>query len=154
MIEIIPNIHPIFVNFTVALCGTSTSFYVLAYVTNSIWQIPNRFNAEFEVVARWCLWVAAFITVLTIITGLWEYNAADYDAQSYVVMMNHLHWSLLTASVIFLITLWSVWFYHKRKSLTLPFILALLIMQGLIAMTVWHGSELVFSYGVGVIEGA
>ena len=51
MIEIIPNWHPIFVHFTVALLTMSVFFYGLSFVAPG-----NRFYEQWVSVARWNLW--------------------------------------------------------------------------------------------------
>lgn len=70
MIEIIPNWHPIFVHFTVALFTTSVGFYSLAYLTAHLNIFSTAFTNEFEIVARWCLWIGALITIITVLAGL------------------------------------------------------------------------------------
>lgn len=47
---------------------------------------------------------------------------------------------------------WSVWRYVRHKILTLTFLIALLIMESLLLITAWHGSELVYRYGTGVLS--
>jgi uncharacterized membrane protein len=56
MIEIIPNWHPIFVNFTVALFTTACGFYLLAYFLSILKTVQLKFKPEIEIVGRWCLW--------------------------------------------------------------------------------------------------
>jgi hypothetical protein len=67
-------------------------------------------------------------------------------------MTNHRNWALMTASVILIITAWSGWHYYKLKTVTITFIMMLLITQGLLLATAWRGSELVFHYGLGVMS--
>lgn len=66
MIEIIPNYHPIFVHFTVALFSASLGFHVLSYSTVRINKVPPKFTQEFATAGRWCLWACALITLITI----------------------------------------------------------------------------------------
>lgn len=143
--------HPIFVHFTVALFSTSVGFYLLAYITGQL-KIIAKIALELEIVARWCLWIAAIITIITITAGFYAYYTVEHDVTSHVVMTTHRNWALPTASAIFLIAIWSGWRYYKQKTLTLVFIISLLIVQGLLLVTAWYGGELVYRYGVGVMS--
>lgn len=151
MIEIIPNFHPIFVHFTVALFSTSVGFSVLAYVISRIRQMPTL-ALEFEIVGRWCLWSASLITLVTISAGFYAYFTVKHDAISHAAMTVHRNWALLTTTIIILIACWSVWRYVQHKKLTWSFVIVLLIAQSLLLTTAWHGGELVYRYGVGVIS--
>ncbi len=103
MIEIIPNWHPIFVHFTVALFSTAVGFYVLAYLSARLKFKSAILTVEFETVARWCLWLAAFITIGTVLAGLYAYNTVQHDATSHHAMTIHRNWALTTAASILLV---------------------------------------------------
>jgi uncharacterized membrane protein len=152
MIEIIPNWHPIFVHFTVALGSAAVGFYFLAYLFNHVRIIPKVLPAELEIVARWCLWSAALVSIITVLAGLYAFNTVRHDAISHVAMTDHRNWALSTAGAILLVAMWSGWRYYKRRAPNLLFILALLIVQGLLLSTAWRGAELVFRYGLGVMS--
>lgn len=153
MIEIIPNWHPIFVHFTVALYTTAVGFYILHYATNHLWVLPKTYVVEFEVVARWCLWVAALMAIVTVAAGLYAYNTISrHDSISHSAMIDHRNWALPTAGMIILTALWSVWRYYKKIALTLTFLIALVITQGMLLSTAWHGAEVVYRYGIGVLS--
>lgn len=152
MIEIIPNWHPIFVHFTVGLFSISVLFYLLAYFTTYIRFVPQTFVREFEVATRWCLWTAAIITILTVSFGFYAYYTVQHDAVSHAAMTVHRNWALFTAAFIFLLACWSYWRYYKRQAMTFLFLLMLLLTQGLILITAWHGGELVYRYGIGVLS--
>ena len=152
MIEIIPNWHPIFVHFTVGLFTAATAFYVLAYSSSYLKVIPKAISDELEIVARWCLWAVALIVILTVLAGLNAYDTVRHDAISHEAMTEHRNWALPTAGAILLLAIWSGWRYYKRRVPTITFIIAVLIVQGLLFITAWHGAELVFRYGLGVIS--
>lgn len=152
MIEIIPNWHPIFVHFTVGLFSTAVGFYILAYGASFIRKLPHILMIEFEVVARWCLWAAALITILTVLAGLYAYNTVNHDAPSHLAMTNHRNWALPTALMMIVLALWSGLRYRKRKRLTLIFVIATLFVQAMLLATAWRGGELVFRYGLGVMS--
>lgn len=152
MIEIIPNVHPIFVHFTVGLYSAAAGFYFLAYLTDRLWLVSRTYTTEFEVVARWCLWAAGIITIITVWAGLHAYNTINHDGPSHIAMTSHRNWALPTAGAILLVACWSVWRHYKRRAVTFTFLLAMLIVQGLLLSTAWRGAELVFRYGLGVMS--
>ncbi|HCX3404688.1 TPA: hypothetical protein OZL93_003233, partial [Legionella pneumophila] len=55
MIEILPNWHPIFVHFTVALTSIATFFFCLGFIFQNI-----NFGKELLVAGRFCLWTGVF----------------------------------------------------------------------------------------------
>jgi uncharacterized membrane protein len=147
MIEIIPNWHPIFVHFTVALFSASVGFYTLALITQK-----RKITQEFETVSRWCLWSVAAITVITVIAGLYAYNTVKHDEISHAAMTIHRNWGLTTATAIIILSLWSYNRYLKNQTLSVIFYIGLLITQVLLLSTAWRGAELVFRYGLGVMS--
>lgn len=151
MVEIIPNWHPIFVHFTVALFSTSVFFYVFAYLLRKFGFI-SKISADFEVVGKWCLWLVGIVVIGTVIAGFYAYNTVNHDGPSHLAMLSHRNWAIPTAVAIVLVAAWSLWRTYKGKAITLIFILALLITQGLLLSTAWRGAELVFRYGLGVMS--
>jgi uncharacterized membrane protein len=149
---IIPNWHPLFVHFTVALLSTAVLFYLLAYITVYFKRFPVLFTQEFEIVGRWCLWFVALVTVATLGAGFHAYYTVTHDVTSHAAMVVHRNWALTTATAIFLVAGWSLWRYTKHEKLTLPFVIILVIVQGLVLTTAWHGAELVYRYGMGVMS--
>jgi uncharacterized membrane protein len=152
MIEIIPNWHPIFVHFTVGLFSTSVGFYILAYLAPHMKFVGAQTIAEFEIVSRWCLWLAGLVVIPTVLAGLYAYYTVGHDTPSHVAMTNHRNWALPTAVAIVLASLWSMWGYYRHKTFTLTFVFVLLLIQGMLLSTAWHGAELVYRYGLGVIS--
>jgi uncharacterized membrane protein len=151
MREIVPNWHPIFVHFTVALFSTSVGFYTLAYLLPKLRLFP-KLASDFEVVARWCLWVVGIMVIITVLAGIQAFNTVKHDAPSHLAMTDHRNWAVPTACAMVLVAFWSLWNAYRCKAITIPFILALVIVQGLLLSTAWRGAELVFRYGLGVMS--
>ena len=151
MIEIIPNWHPIFVHFTVALFSASVGFNAFAFLFNSLRIFP-QISTDLETTAHWCLWLVGIIVIGTVLAGLQAYNTVKHDELSHLAMTDHRNWALPTAVAMILIALWSLWSTYKQKSITITFIVALFIVQGLLLSTAWRGAELVFRYGIGVMS--
>lgn len=152
MIEIIPNWHPMFVHFTVALISISVILFIVSYLGRKINFISKVFIAELEITGRWCLWIGALITIGTVIAGFIAYNTVKHDDISHLAMHNHRNWALMTATALFILALWSLWIYFKHKKPTLTFIIGSIIVQGLLLSTAWRGGELVYRHGLGVIS--
>ncbi len=147
MIEIIPNWHPIFVHFTVALISTAIGFFLLAKL------LGNRpIQEQCLIIARWNLWIGTIFAVITVVTGILAYNSVAHDTPSHAAMIEHRNWALATFAVLLLTTLWSAWSFYANKLIKLPFLLMAVLLLGLLFSTAWHGGELVYRYGLGVMS--
>lgn len=150
MPEIIPNLHPVFVHFTVALLSVSTGLFILLQLFGS--QLPENLRHQLKTVARWNLWLGAAITVITVAAGFYAYNTVAHDAPSHAAMTDHRNWALATAPLFIGIALWSMMCVWREKQLGGLFIAALLIAQILLLSTAWRGGEVVYRYGLGVMS--
>ncbi|HAU2406565.1 TPA: DUF2231 domain-containing protein [Legionella pneumophila] len=152
MIEIIPNWHPTFVHFTVALVSVSFIFHVLSYLTLLTQFRTGKLASELEIVAHWSLWLAALFTVATVLAGFYAFYTVKHNEISHYVMVIHRNLAITTATILFLTACWSVWRYIQHQVLTVWFVLVLFILQGLVIVTGWYGGELVYRYGTGVLS--
>ena len=55
-----PNLHPVFVHFTVALFSISSLLYLSVYLIKFSNNDLIKLSIELEITARWCLWIASF----------------------------------------------------------------------------------------------
>lgn len=147
MIEIIPNWHPMFVHFTVALVSISAVFHLLAKVTRS-----ESHRAQWQVVAKWTLWSGALITVATLIAGLYAYNTVAHDEPSHQAMTLHRNWAIATALFIFIAAGWSFWLDRRQRSTPTVLFVLVLITGGMVSATGWLGAEAVYRFGLGVMS--
>lgn len=146
MIEIIPNWHPIFVHFTVALFSLAVGlFVVIPFVKPPLQQ-------QWQIVARWALWFGAGFTILTGLTGLYAYNTVAHDTPSHLAMTEHRNWAIATIVLFLTLTAWSVLRVRRNQTFGTVFIIALVISGGVLASTAWHGGEVVYRYGLGVMS--
>ena len=144
--EIIPNWHPIFVNFTVALLVIAVLLYIVALLApNAPWRQACLATAQ------WNLALAAGFALITVGTGLNAYYTVAHDSPSHAAMTDHRNWAFVSAGAIVAMTLWQ-WFRQRRDSQP-HWILAvtLVLAGGLLTVTAWKGAELVFRYGLGVM---
>ncbi len=147
MVEIVPNWHPIFVHFTVALLNVSVGFFVLASVLRS-----HRWRDQWLSVAHWNLWLGSGFAIVTVIAGWFAFNSVAHDPPSHAAMTDHRNWAFTTLAVVLLLSLWSMWRYRAGNRPNTPFLVVTLIMLGLLASTGWRGGELVYRYGLGVMS--
>ncbi len=146
MIEIIPNWHPVFVHFTVALWSLAAFFYLSLPLIKS-----PLLHAQWTVLARWNLWLGTAFAVVTAIFGWLAYNSVAHDTPSHVAMTEHRNWAVTTLLLFLLLTGWSVWRYRRNITATsVPFLAALALAAVLLMTTAWHGAEVVYRYGIGV----
>jgi len=150
MPEIIPNLHPVFVHFTVALLSVSTGLFIALQLFGA--RLPESLRQQLRSVARWNLWLGAAITLITVAAGFYAYNTVAHDAPSHAAMTDHRNWALATAPLFIGIALWSMVCVWKKKMLGGRFVIALLVAQALLLSTAWRGGEVVYRYGLGVMS--
>ena len=146
MIEIIPNYHPMLVHFTIALITTSLGMAILSFVL-SPW---DKIKQECLIVSRWCLWLGAIASVFTIAAGFHAYFTVAHDTVSHHVMKIHRNLALITFTFIWILTIWSLFLFVKKQSLKWVYVMLLIATFGLLLITGWYGTELVYRYGIGV----
>jgi len=145
MIELLPNWHPLFVHFTVALFTIASLFYFLSLIAK---RYTN--SQQFMVVANWCLWLTAVITVGTVIAGFHAFSTVAHDTVSHAAMLIHRNWAIATAIVIVILAIWSWFRARSNRKPNAWFLSSILIGLILVMITAWHGSELVYRHGLGV----
>lgn len=147
MIEIIPNWHPLFVHFTIALFSIATGlFFVSKIVTN--WRLEDQWLAA----AYWNLWICALLSLGTVLAGWYAYNTVSHDTPSHLVMTVHRNWAIATFTVILALAIWAVMQYRAKKRPTILFLAGMVIGFGLVATTGYYGGEIVYRHGLGVMS--
>jgi uncharacterized membrane protein len=146
--EIIPNVHPILVHFTIALTATALGTALLTW----LFKPTTWIHQEGLIVSRWCLWLAALAAVATVGAGFHAFYTVDHDAVSHVVMKTHRNLALTSLAVLILLSLISFRRFIKKQNLNKKIALGLLVAFVLVMNTAWYGAELVYRYGLGVIS--
>jgi len=144
MFEIIPNWHPIFVHFTVALLSLAV---VLAI---AVLFVQSPLKEQWRTVAHWTLWFGAGISIITGLAGLYAYNTVAHDTPSHAAMTEHRNWAIVTILLFLTLAVWSILWVRKNKPLGVVFVVCMLVSGVVLATTAWHGAELVYRYGLGV----
>ncbi len=146
MFEIIPNWHPIFVHFTVALLSLAVGLFVLVPFMKS------PLKEQWQIVARWALWFGVGFTLLTGLTGLYAYNSVAHDTPSHAAMTDHRNWAVATIVLFFTLAVWSIVWIRQKKVLGMAFVVCMMVAGTVLASTAWHGGEVVYRYGLGVMS--
>lgn len=150
MIELIPNWHPVMVHFTVALLALAVILHWLTLLL-----LPPALRTDWKVVARWLLWLGALFAIATAVTGWLAYNSVEHDDVSHAAMLEHRNWALITLALFVFVAAWSVWnHWRNRQGGATNWFFSLALMAGmfLLTSTAWHGAELVYRYGLGVMS--
>ena len=116
MIEIVPNLHPIFVHFTVALLSLSALLFLVIRFLGR-----GKLAEQWVVVARWSLYFGMGITILTLASGIYAFNTVAHDAPSHAAMSDHRNWALITVLLFVVMTIWSVMKDFRGKSASMLF---------------------------------
>jgi len=147
MFEVLPNWHPLFVHFVVALLSMSTLFFVALKLISK-----NSIQEQLKILAYWNLWLGTGFAVITVIAGWFAYNSVVHDTPSHAAMTDHRNWALVTLSVYIIVTLWSWKHYKSVKTVSMTFTFVMVLASTLLVSTGWRGSEVVYRYGLGVMS--
>ena len=145
MIEIIPNWHPIWVHFAIALLSTSAFLFLIFGWRSS--QTSGRTNAL--IVARWTLRLGVIAAIGALLTGYLASGSVTHDDVSHINMMVHRNWAFAATSIFAIIALIDL---MKRNKTRISIISILLLVAGgvSLAKTGLEGAENVYLYGLGV----
>lgn len=147
MVEIIPNWHPIFVHFTIAMVIVAAAIHLLSHF------LPKGELADqLTQVARWNLRLGAGFTLFTVAAGWYAFNTVRHDTVSHIAMTEHRNWAMATFALLLGIAGWEYYLSRCGKGKGRLFTVLLVVVSGLLATTAWHGSELVYRHGLGVMS--
>lgn len=147
MIEIIPNWHPLFVHFPIAFATAAVFFMAIGkFFKVKLWA------QQCLVFGRWMLWGAALFAAIAAVFGWLAYNSVEHDEPSHVAMLLHRNWALATLAALGVLAAWDYWRARASRSPSG----GLLWLSGgvwlLLISTAWHGGELVYRHGLGVMS--
>lgn len=144
MPELLPNWHPIFVHFSIALLSIATLLFVTA-------ALCSKCRETLQKTAHVNLWLGVVISFGTVAAGLYAANHVAHDGTTHPLMMNHRNWALATVTLFAALATWSALRYRKDKPVGLMFVALMVIATGILAITGYKGGELVYRYGTGVL---
>jgi uncharacterized membrane protein len=134
------------VHFAIALLLIATLFHIVAVLNSS-----SATYYQFENVANWNLWIGAVFAVITVIAGWFAYNSVEHDTPSHLAMTDHRNWAIGTTIVFIILAAWSFKRAKKAVAISWLIVLPLIFASGLLGVTGWKGSELVYRHGLGVM---
>lgn len=144
MPEILPNWHPIFVHFSIALLSIATLLFVAA-------ALCSKCKATLQKAAHVNLWLGAAISIGTVAAGLYAADNVAHDGVTHPLMMDHRNWALGTVALFIALAVWSALRYRKNMPVSAAFVTLMVIATGILATTGYKGGELVYRYGTGVL---
>src|SRR5487761_2181136 len=100
MIEIIPNWHPIFVQFPISFATASVAFTIAGKLFNN-----RPWASQFLLMGRWMLWGAALSACIAAVFGLFAFNSVTHDEAGQLAMTLHRNWAIgAVGALVFLVT--------------------------------------------------
>jgi uncharacterized membrane protein len=144
--EIIPNWHPIFVHFTVALLSLSVVLFLVSKVATD-WRLEDQWLAT----GYWNLWLGTLLSIGTVAAGWVAFNTVNHDTEAHKVMLEHRNLAFATLGAFVVLSIWAIIQYRSQKRPSIVFVIAALLGLGLVGVTAWHGAELVYRHGLGVM---
>ncbi|MBI5438143.1 MAG: DUF2231 domain-containing protein [Nitrosomonadales bacterium] len=152
MIEIIPNLHPALVHFPIAFATSAVAFIAIGTIFKN-WP----YAAQCLMAGRWMLWGAALFALVAAVFGWFASNSVAHDEVSHAAMMLHRNWALGTLTALLALAAWDLWRGRSGKmpSPNIPspgFLVLLAAAWLLVTSTAWHGAELVYRHGLGVMS--
>lgn len=147
MPEIIPNLHPLFVHFPIAFISVSALFHLAATIFQG-----RTYSVYYAILAHTTLWLGALAILPTAFFGLQAFNSVNHDEVSHAAMLIHRNWALGSLVVLAILSGCDIWRNKVNSSPSWWFTLAVIGVSSMIAITAWHGGELVYRHRLGVMS--
>lgn len=145
MPEIIPNLHPLLVHFPIALISVAALAFPIARA------LHGESARACTMLGHMTLWLGALSALPAAALGWHAFNSVDHDDAGHAAMLLHRAWALGTLGLLALLAGWDIW-RSKVDALPAPwFASAVLGAWVMVAVTAWHGGELVYRHGLGVL---
>jgi uncharacterized membrane protein len=146
MIEIIPNWHPAFIHFPIAFTTASVFFFVAAIVFKG-----KTLAAQCLLASRWMLWAATIFACIAAVFGWLAFNSVEHDEAGHLAMTVHRNWALGALGALILLAALAE--RSRRFTVKPPYGFLILLIGAwlLVISTAWHGAELVYRHGLGVM---
>jgi uncharacterized membrane protein len=135
-------LHPAFVHFPIALV-------VFSFITDLLGRVFKR--PSLRAAGLWCLIGALVFGAVTAATGYYDMTRLKDvlgDTARYVDFHMDMGWILVGCVVV--LTVWRLLIARGDKTPGLPYLIAALLVMGLVLFQGWYGGEMVYSQGAGV----
>ena len=138
-----PPLHPAFVHFPIALV-------VFSFLTDALGRFSNK--ASLRAAAFWSLIAALVFGAITAATGYYDMirlRGVLGDTFRYVDF--HMDVGFILVGAVVVLTAWR-WFVYARRDRSpgIPYLVAALLVMGLVLFQGWYGGEMVYTQGAGV----
>ena len=138
-----PPLHPAFVHFPIALV-------VFSFITDLLGRLSGR--PSFRWAGFWSLIGALVFGAITAATGYYDMTRTRGvlgDTFKYVDF--HMDIGFVLVGAVVVLTLWRWLAYARRDRVPgFPYLVAALLVMGLVLFQGWYGGEMVYSQGAGV----
>ncbi|SHO57266.1 DUF2231 domain-containing protein [Vibrio quintilis] len=142
MVEILPNWHPMLVHFSITLLFFTCVVQMFVCIRSPAERHPIHY------VMKWLVALGIVSVIAAVSSGFYAYQSLELDGPAHKEMMMHRNYALGSMCVFLSGAIIYAFFSSSLRSLAcLCFILAFL----LVAITGFHGGELVFRHGLGVM---
>lgn len=146
-LEIIPNLHPLVVHFPIVLISLSAFFHLLATFTTR-----KSCAVHCRVLAHTTLWLSALSALPAVFFGWQAFNSVSHDEAGHLAMLIHRSWALGSLAILTGLAGWDFWKNKVDQPTNGWFSLLVAAAWVVVSITAWHGGELVYRHGLGVIS--
>jgi uncharacterized membrane protein len=145
MIDIIPNWHPVWVHYPIALLTIATLLMILSSLRSAA-----PWAHTLTQVARWNLLIGGAALLPTLISGHLAYGSVLHDSAGHDAMHRHMS-AAWTTTLLFLPALILAWRERSRAvGASAPVLLLMVLGTTVLSATAWLGAENVYRHGIGV----
>lgn len=146
MIEIIPNWHPAFVHYPIAFATASVFF-----AASGILFKAKPWAQQCLIFGHWMLWAAAIFACIAAVFGWFAYNSVEHDDAGHLAMTIHRNWALVAVGALVLLVAVDLRIKRFTGMQAYGFLALLVVAWLLVISAAWHGGEVVFRHGLGVM---
>jgi uncharacterized membrane protein len=137
-----PPLHPAFVHFPIALV-------VFSFLTDALGRFSNK--ASLRAAAFWSLIGALVFGAITAAAGYYDMirlRGVLGDTFRYVDF--HMDVGFILVGAVVVLTAWRFIYARRDRSPGFPYLIAALLVMGLVLFQGWYGGEMVYTQGAGV----
>ena len=137
-----PPLHPAFVHFPIALV-------VFSFLTDALGRFSNK--TSLRAAAFWSLIGALVFGAITAAAGYYDMirlRGVLGDTFRYVDF--HMDMGFILVGAVVVLTAWRFIYARRDRSPGFPYLIAALLVMGLVLFQGWYGGEMVYTQGAGV----
>jgi uncharacterized membrane protein len=137
----------VFVHFPIAFATAAVVFITVGTVfKNRSWAM------QCMTTGRWMLWAATISACIAGVFGWLAYNSIKHDEAGHLAMTLHRNWALAALGALILLVVLDVCSWRSVAKPAHGFLILLVLAWALVISTAWHGGEMVYRHGLGVMS--